>query len=174
MATHSSILAWIISWTEEPCGLQSTGSQRVGHDWVTNTYLLLLTSWLLNPITFFQFLSSMSSVYSQTSLSTSSSLNARLCWIAFFDFSFLSQPQKFAVLGIPSLTLSYCVPSLGDPIHCLSFHYHSDVNHFLFTYLLIWASRVVLVVRNLPANAEDMGLIPGLGRFPPLLIEKWT
>ena len=28
MATHSSILAWIISWTEEPCGLQSMGSQR--------------------------------------------------------------------------------------------------------------------------------------------------
>ena len=33
MATHSSILAWRISWTEEPGGLQSTGSQRVGHDW---------------------------------------------------------------------------------------------------------------------------------------------
>ena len=32
MATHSSILAWIISWTEEPCGLQSMGLQRVGHD----------------------------------------------------------------------------------------------------------------------------------------------
>ena len=32
MATHSSILAWRISWTEEPCGLQSMGSQRVGHD----------------------------------------------------------------------------------------------------------------------------------------------
>ena len=31
MATHSSILAWRISWTEEPGGLQSTGSQRVGH-----------------------------------------------------------------------------------------------------------------------------------------------
>ena len=31
MATHSSILAWKISWTEEPGGLQSTGSQRVGH-----------------------------------------------------------------------------------------------------------------------------------------------
>ena len=31
-ATHSSILAWRISWTEEPGGLQSTGSQRVGHD----------------------------------------------------------------------------------------------------------------------------------------------
>ena len=31
-ATHSSILAWRIQWTEEPGGLQSMGSQRVGHD----------------------------------------------------------------------------------------------------------------------------------------------
>ena len=33
METHSSILAWRISWTEEPGGLQSMGSHRVGHDW---------------------------------------------------------------------------------------------------------------------------------------------
>ena len=32
MATHSSILAWRISWTEEPGRLQSMGSQRVGYD----------------------------------------------------------------------------------------------------------------------------------------------
>ena len=32
MATHSSILAWEIPWTEEPGGLHSMGSQRVGHD----------------------------------------------------------------------------------------------------------------------------------------------
>ena len=32
IATHSSILDWEISWTEKPGGLQSTGSQRVGHD----------------------------------------------------------------------------------------------------------------------------------------------
>ena len=32
MATRSSILAWKISWTEEPGGLQSKGLQRVGHD----------------------------------------------------------------------------------------------------------------------------------------------
>ena len=32
MATHSSILAWRIPWTDEPGGLQSMGSQRVGHD----------------------------------------------------------------------------------------------------------------------------------------------
>ena len=33
MATHSSILVWKISWTEEPGGLQSMGSQRIGRDW---------------------------------------------------------------------------------------------------------------------------------------------
>ena len=35
MATHSSILAWRIPWTEEPGKLQSIRSQRVEHDWVT-------------------------------------------------------------------------------------------------------------------------------------------
>ena len=39
MAAHSSILAWRIPWTEEPGGLQSTGSQRVGHDSVTSLSL---------------------------------------------------------------------------------------------------------------------------------------
>ena len=35
MATHSSILAWEIPWTEGPGWLQSVGSQRVGHDLMT-------------------------------------------------------------------------------------------------------------------------------------------
>ena len=39
MAIHSSILAWRIPWTEEPGGLQSTGSQRVGHNWATSLSL---------------------------------------------------------------------------------------------------------------------------------------
>ena len=34
-ATHSSIIAWKIPWTEELGGLKSMGSQRVGHDWGT-------------------------------------------------------------------------------------------------------------------------------------------
>ena len=41
MATHSSILAWRIPWTEGPGRLQSMGSQRVGHNWMTFT---------LNPV----------------------------------------------------------------------------------------------------------------------------
>ena len=38
IATHSSILAWRISWAKEPCRLQSMGLQRVGHDWINNTF----------------------------------------------------------------------------------------------------------------------------------------
>ena len=36
IAAHSSTLAWRIPWMEEPGGLQSTGSQRVGHNWATS------------------------------------------------------------------------------------------------------------------------------------------
>ena len=45
MATHSSILAWRIPWTEEPGGLKSMGYRRAGHDWATNTETSLQFSW---------------------------------------------------------------------------------------------------------------------------------
>ena len=41
MATHSSILAWRIAWTEEPGGLQSMVPQRVGHDYMTEHICVL-------------------------------------------------------------------------------------------------------------------------------------
>ena len=63
MASHPSILAWRIPWTEEPGGLQSTGSQRVGHDWATEHtlsqmkldhmfffFLVLLQFWYLGSV----------------------------------------------------------------------------------------------------------------------------
>ena len=42
LATHSSIFVWRIPWTEEPGGLQSMGSQKVGHNWATNTFTFRL------------------------------------------------------------------------------------------------------------------------------------
>ena len=45
MAPYSSTLAWKIPWTEEPGGLQSTGSQRVGHDWATSISLSTFMHW---------------------------------------------------------------------------------------------------------------------------------
>ena len=50
VATHSSILAWIIPWTEELGRLQSMGWQRVGHDWMTNSSsegLMQAKDWLV-------------------------------------------------------------------------------------------------------------------------------
>ena len=43
MATHSNIPAWRIPWTEKPGGLQPMASQRVRHDWVTNSELNWMT-----------------------------------------------------------------------------------------------------------------------------------
>ena len=45
MVPHSSTLAWKIPWTEEPGGLQSMGSRRVGHYWVTSLSLFTLMHW---------------------------------------------------------------------------------------------------------------------------------
>ena len=45
MAPHSSTLVWKTPWTEEPGGLQSMGSRRVGHDWVTSLSLFTFMYW---------------------------------------------------------------------------------------------------------------------------------
>ena len=45
MATHSSALAWKISWIEEPGRLQSMALQRVGHNWVTSLSLFTFMHW---------------------------------------------------------------------------------------------------------------------------------
>ena len=45
MLTHSSTLAWKIPWMEEPGGLPSMGSLRVGHDWTTSLSLFTLLHW---------------------------------------------------------------------------------------------------------------------------------
>ena len=54
MATHSSTLAWKIPWTEQPGRLQSRGSRRVGHNWVTSlslfTFMHWRRKWQLTPV----------------------------------------------------------------------------------------------------------------------------
>ena len=49
IAAHFSILAWRIPWTEEAGGLQSMGSQRVGHYWATFTFSLILCFHIMKP-----------------------------------------------------------------------------------------------------------------------------
>ena len=54
MAPHPSTLAWKISWTEEPGGLQSVGSLRVGHHWATSlslfTFMHRRRKWQPSPV----------------------------------------------------------------------------------------------------------------------------
>ena len=64
MATHSSTVAWKIPWTEEPGRLQSTGWQRVGHDWATslhhmNKLKIRQLGWMYPTSFIYSFLSSL-------------------------------------------------------------------------------------------------------------------
>ena len=58
MATHSNILAWRIPWTEENGRLQSMQSQRIGHGWVTNTFIVKWIFW-----SFLRFIIEVFSIY---------------------------------------------------------------------------------------------------------------
>ena len=103
MAAHSGILAWRISWTEEPGGLHSIGLQRVGHDWselllnanasyffVLILYLATLQNVLMRPSSFLVmclgfYMNSILSSASNSSFNTSFPI-----WIPFiFFFSYL-------------------------------------------------------------------------------------
>ena len=53
---HSSIFAWKTPWTEESGELQSVGSQRVEHDWATNTYLLIYIYMYNSFLDFFSYI----------------------------------------------------------------------------------------------------------------------
>ena len=50
IAAHSSTLAWKIPWMEEPGGLQSMGSLRVGHDWATSLFTHWRRKWQPTPV----------------------------------------------------------------------------------------------------------------------------
>ena len=64
MATHSSICAWRVSWTEKPGGLLSIGSKRVRCDWVTEHELLTMSLKFSSLFIHFSFLFDYSSSYS--------------------------------------------------------------------------------------------------------------
>ena len=163
MATHSRILVWRTPWTEEPGGLQSMGSQRVGHDWVTeypwhklwkkiksygprawkisNTLLSRYAFWLIHS---FQQLSEFGTI---------------IILIYFTDKETEDQPTykkksgprskggKAEDLGFDS----------GLAASCIRTHnYYSTILH-------------PLVVKNPATDAgdvTDMALIPGSGRCP--------
>ena len=83
MAIHSSILAWIIPWTEEPGRLQSMGSQRVGHDWANNIHTHTHTHTVLAlPTQFILWISF--PIWKMTSLNSSQwvTILLRICYVS--------------------------------------------------------------------------------------------
>ena len=98
MATHSRTIAWKIPWMEEPGRLQSMGSQRVGHDWVTSLYHFIWYSICSKPSLKFIFLF-LSIVCSFLQMSTIPLTKAHFdypltCWWAFGCFWSLSNTRK--------------------------------------------------------------------------------
>ena len=97
MATHSSTLAWKISWTEKPGGLPSMGSQRLGHNFLTKH---AYTCSVLGKMAFSRALNVSPSTWKGTPIWEEPSLNNH---------------QE---------TVAKCVNHIIDFISCISFHLH--------------------------------------------------
>ena len=139
MATHSSTLAWRIPWTEEPGGLQSMGSQRVGHNCAHNFHFDFQPCEIR-----FLFIQLSTSLYIHTT---------RIKWQKYKDI-----PISLKCLNQQSHTntLPHVLVSSLVFVYIL----------FNLSQQLSMGLPGVSVVKNLPANARDSSLIPGSGRSP--------
>ena len=128
VATHSSILTWRISWTEEPGRLHSIGSNRAGYDWSS-----LQRSALLPYIT-----------HSKLRWISNAVINwLRTTLLASTPNTLLNhpKPQPFRLLPIPQNPCYTSTPCLGS--HCspfLLFHVHLVISSFKahLTSLSLW------------------------------------
>ena len=164
MVTHSSILARRNPWTEEPAGLQSIGSQRVGHDWATSNFTYI-------------------SVYINTNFSNFIYMchftSYLLCSTLHFLYSLMliqqlsvSGPQLWLHVGITWGALSNTIVWALHSEILMSWMYsqvesYSKLVSYIFFYyctedfgFLWWLSK------ESACNAGDLGLIPGSGRAP--------
>ena len=169
MASHSSVLAWRIPWTEEPGGLPSPGSQRVAHDWASThsptaqkTRLLGWPKWTLLL----------------TSCPTEPQIMNGLCAILVLKNS----KQDSKSLGWPTPFLTFLVKGLA-----WCFRWADIVNfHLPGKYgggqggVWDWQAHTTIFkadnegfpgglgVKNPPVSAGDLGSIPDPGRFHTL------
>ena len=99
MATHSSILAWRIPWTEEPGGLHSTGSQRVGHNWATSLSLSMnIRDWSLGWTGWISLLSKgLSRVFSNTTVQKHQFFSAQLSLYSQLSHPYMTTGKTIAL-----------------------------------------------------------------------------
>ena len=135
MATHSSILAWRIPWTEEPGGLWSLRLQRVGHDWsdlaaaadrkgviINNVYLRQLT---YSKLSFLAFFSSPYQFFYLDLLLFSRSVVFNSLWSHGLQHTRLPCPSPFLGACSNSCPLSWwCHPTISSsvvPFSCFKY-----------------------------------------------------
>ena len=120
MATHSSTLAWKISWTEEPGRLQSMESQRVRHKWVTSLSFLSFNLCLFDFLSYFFFFFSINYWLLKT---------YQLSLEYFFHFS-----QK--LISSIHVTLA---PLIWQDIHInINLRYHTASQHYIYYSVYIY------------------------------------
>ena len=121
MEIHSSILAWRIPWTEEPGRIQSMGSQRVRHNWVTSTLLhsIFQTNHCSNSVPFTNILWASTQLcgvlHTATILLQLSSLRGRTCFTSSWIWSDLIPALGIKCNGSNLMQ----IPSLGFQKLCM-------------------------------------------------------
>ena len=146
MATHSSILAWRIPWTEDPGGLQFMGLQRVGHDWATehSVYVSILFSQFVAPL--LPLLCPKSVLYVCISISALQKVHQyhfysfHIYALIQGIFLFLTYFILYNKLYVQPLHENWlrCVPFYG----CVIFHCICVPQH-LYIFLCWWTSRLL-------------------------------
>ena len=135
MATHSSLLAWRIPWTEGPGGLQSMRSERVGHDWAHTHSVTFSVLVVVVRIFKIRSLSNFEEGYNIVLLTIVTILNIRspeLVHLIVGSLYPLNNISSFPVPGSHHSTLYFCEfglfldPHISEIIQCLSF---SDLFH---------------------------------------------
>ena len=159
MATHSSVLAWRIPWTEELGRLQSMGLQRVGHDWTTSLSALNWTLLLLcNHCTFSKFISStvFLMIISHNLLSS-------------LTFNIFPPPHLYSVIDLTSNCFSDKEDTIrGELLQALISHIHTDLYlpmysdfllllwiHFLSFYFLLFSHAAWRVISYFPDQGSN-------------------
>ena len=143
MAPHSSALAWKTPWTEEPGGLQSMGSHRVGHDW-SDLEAAAAAVPILPPYLFSTFLGGYVHLFT-----LSDELQNQLVE--------LQNNLLDMFIGIP-LKLTFNL-GRGDIFTILKFPIHEqNCFPFIWSFFYIFKERLLIVlgVRNPPTNAPDV------------------
>ena len=114
MAIHSSILAWRIPWTEKPSRLQSTGSQRVRHDWATSPpYLTLSTEVPLIKAMVFPAI-----MYGCESWTIRIDAFELWCWRRLLRVPWAARRLNQSVLKEGEGEVAQSCPNLCDPVDC--------------------------------------------------------